>query len=64
MSLKENQQELYEDTVCGFKFSQAEGVSEEWEYDCEWFETRKCSIIRSEDVLLSENVMYLKIFYL
>ena len=55
LSLKENQQELYDDVVCGFKACCAESVSEEWEYDHGRFEVRRCIIIQSKSVLLSEN---------
>jgi len=55
LSLKENQQELYDDTVCGFKACKSESVSEEWEYDHGRFEVRKCSIISSKNILLTEN---------
>ena len=47
LSLKENQQELYDDVVCGFKACKSESISEEWEYDHGRFEVRKCSIISS-----------------
>jgi len=55
LSLKENQQELYDDVVCGFKACKAESISEEWEYDHGRFEVRKCSIISSKNALLDEN---------
>ena len=55
LSLKENQRELYDDTVCGFKACAPESLSETWEYDHGRYETRKCSIIPSEKVLLPEN---------
>jgi predicted transposase YbfD/YdcC len=55
LSLKENQGELYADTVCGFKSSPAQSMSETWEYDHGRYETRRCSIISSEKVLLAEN---------
>ena len=55
LSLKANQRELYDDTVCGFKACAPESVSETWEYDHGRYETRKCSIIPSEKVLLPEN---------
>jgi predicted transposase YbfD/YdcC len=55
LSLKENQQELYDDVVCGFKACSSEDISEEWEYDHGRYETRKCSIIKSQEVLLPEN---------
>jgi len=55
LSLKENQQELYDDAVCGFKACKSESVSEEWEYDHGRFEVRKCSIISSKNALLDEN---------
>ena len=52
LSLKANQQELYDDVVCGFK---SESISEEWEYDHGRIEVRKCSIISSKNALLDEN---------
>jgi predicted transposase YbfD/YdcC len=55
LSLKENQQELYDDVACGFKACRAEDISEEWEYDHGRYETRKCSILQSQEVLLPEN---------
>ena len=55
MSLKENHQELYDDVVCGFKACRAPSISEQWEYDHGRFEVRKCSIIQSNNALLSEN---------
>ncbi|MDR0348774.1 MAG: ISAs1 family transposase, partial [Tannerella sp.] len=51
LALKENQGNLYNDTVFGFKTCSAESVSEEWEYDHGRYEVRKCSIIPSEKVL-------------
>jgi hypothetical protein len=53
--LKKNQQELYDDMVCGFKACSLEDISEEWEYDQGEYETRKCGIIKSQEVLLLEN---------
>ena len=55
LSLKENQGELYDDVVCGFKACVPESVSETWEYDHGRYETRKCSIICSKKALLTEN---------
>jgi predicted transposase YbfD/YdcC len=55
LSLKENQQGLYEDTVCGFKVCSTESVSEEWEYDHGRYEVRKCSVIKAQDALPEEN---------
>jgi predicted transposase YbfD/YdcC len=54
LALKENQGNLYEDTVFGFKTCSAESVSEDWEYDHGRYEVRKCSIIPSQKVLLPE----------
>ena len=54
LSLKENQRELYDDVVCGFKACRADSVSEQWEYDHGRFEVRKCGIIQSKNALLSE----------
>ena len=56
LSLKENQPSLYEDVVCGFKACKADSISEDWEYDHGRFEERRCSIIKSEDALLPENI--------
>jgi len=55
LSLKANQRDLYDDAVCGFKACVPESVSETWEYDHGRYETRKCSIVSSEKVLLPEN---------
>jgi predicted transposase YbfD/YdcC len=55
LALKENQGELYADTVCGFKAYSAESMSETWEYDHGRYETRRCSILSSEKALLAEN---------
>jgi predicted transposase YbfD/YdcC len=55
LSLKNNQRELYNDVVCGFKACTPESFSETWEYDHGRYETRKCSIISSEKSLLPEN---------
>jgi predicted transposase YbfD/YdcC len=55
LSLKENQRELYDDVLCGFKACPSESISETWEYDHGRYETRKCSIISSEKALLTEN---------
>jgi len=55
LSLKENQQELYDDVVCVFKACRADSISEQWEYDHGRFEVRKCSIIQSNKALLPEN---------
>jgi predicted transposase YbfD/YdcC len=41
LSLKENQQSLYDDVVCGFKACKAESIHEEWEYDHGRFGERK-----------------------
>jgi predicted transposase YbfD/YdcC len=54
LALKENQGNLYEDAVFGFKTNPAKSFSEEWEYDHGRYELRKCSIISSENVLLPE----------
>jgi predicted transposase YbfD/YdcC len=54
LALKENQGNLYEDAVFGFKTCPVESVSEDWEYDHGRYEVRKCSIIPSEKVLLPE----------
>jgi len=55
LSLKANQGELYDDTVCGFKACANESVSETWEYGHGRYETRRCSIISSQKALLPEN---------
>jgi predicted transposase YbfD/YdcC len=54
LALKENQGNLYEDAVFGFKTCPVESVSEEWEYDHGRYEIRKCSILPSEKVLFPE----------
>ena len=55
LALKTNQRELYDDTECGFKACKPESMSETWEYDHGRYETRKCSILSSEGILLFEN---------
>jgi predicted transposase YbfD/YdcC len=54
LSVKANQRELHEDIVCGFKACAPASISETWEYDHGRYETRKCSIIASDKVLLPE----------
>jgi len=54
LSLKENQGNLYEEAVSGFKAVHSQSVSEEWEYAHGRYETRKCHIISAKDVLLEE----------
>jgi predicted transposase YbfD/YdcC len=54
LALKENQGNLYEDAVFGFKTCPVESISEEWEYDHGRYEVRKCSILSSEKVLFPE----------
>jgi hypothetical protein len=41
--------------VCDFKACSSEDISEEWEYDQGRYETRKCGIIKSQEVLFPEN---------
>jgi predicted transposase YbfD/YdcC len=55
LALKENQGNLYEDAVYGFKTNQAQSVSEEWEYGHGRYETRRCSILPAGKVLLPEH---------
>jgi predicted transposase YbfD/YdcC len=55
LALKTNQRELYDDVECGFKACKPISMSETWEYDHGRYETRKCSILSSEEVLLPEN---------
>jgi len=55
LSVKSNQRELFDDIECGFKACAPESVSETREKDHGRYETRKCSIISSEKVLLPEN---------
>jgi len=55
LALKTNQRELYDDTEYGFKACKPQSMSETWEYDHGRYETRKCSILSSEGILLFEN---------
>jgi len=55
LALKTNQRALYDDVECGFKACKPKSMSETWEYDHGRYETRKCSILLAEDVLLPEN---------
>ena len=55
LALKTNQRELFDDVECGFKACKPESMSETWEYDHGRYETRKCSILSSKDVLFAEN---------
>lgn len=52
--LKSNQSDLYDEVVSGFKTIKSNDFSEEWEYQNSRFETRKCSIIKAESVMLPE----------
>jgi hypothetical protein len=54
LALKENQGNLYEDAVFGFKTCPVESVSEEWEYGHGQYEVRKCNILPSEEVVFPE----------
>lgn len=56
LALKGNQEELFTDVESGFKACRADNISEEWEYDHGRYETRKCSILKAELVLLEENL--------
>jgi predicted transposase YbfD/YdcC len=54
LALKENQKNLHEDVIAGFKTCSAESVSEEWKYDHGRYEIRKYSILPSKNALLAE----------
>lgn len=56
LALKSNQESLYEDVECAFKACKPLSVSENWEYEHGRYETRKCSILKANEVLLSENI--------
>ena len=55
LSVKANQRGLFDDIECGFKACAPESVSETCAKEHGRYETRKCSIISSEKVLLPEN---------
>lgn len=60
LSVKGNQQELFDDIECAFKVNTGQGNNQQWEYDHGRFETRTCSILSARDYLLDENLTFWK----
>lgn len=56
LAVKSNQVSLYEDIACAFKANKPDSFSQEWEYERSRFESRRCSILQAEDVLLKETL--------
>jgi predicted transposase YbfD/YdcC len=56
LAVKKNQNNLLEDISCSFKATRSVDLSEEWEYERGRFETRKCSLLPAQEVLLDENI--------
>jgi len=56
LTVKKNQNNLLEDMECSFKATKSVDVSEEWEYERGRFETRKCSLLPAQEVLLDETL--------
>ncbi len=55
LAVKKNQNNVLEDISCSFKATRSADLSEEWEYERGRFETRKCSLLPAQEVLLDEN---------
>jgi predicted transposase YbfD/YdcC len=60
LSVKGNQQELFDDVECAFKVNSGITGNQQWEYDHGRFETRTCSILPAADYLLEENLRHWK----
>lgn len=56
LSVKGNQQELFEDIESSFKVHHGSHCIEDWDYGHGRFETRKCSILPAKGFLLQENL--------
>jgi predicted transposase YbfD/YdcC len=56
LSVKANQQELFEDVECAFKVNSGITNNQQWEYDHGRFETRTCSILPAQNYLLEETL--------
>lgn len=56
LALKKNQLEIYTDVEGSFKANTPKEFNETWEYDHGRFETRKCTILLANEVLLEENL--------
>jgi predicted transposase YbfD/YdcC len=56
LSVKGNQQDLFDDIESAFKTHKGYNSTEEWEYDHGRFETRHCSILKANDFLLEETL--------
>lgn len=56
LSVKSNQLELYQDIICSFKTVKIDEYSEQWEYQNNRFETRRCSILDARSVLLEQTL--------
>lgn len=54
LSVKNNQTDLYNEISGGFKAVKSIDFSEQWEYQNNRFETRKCSIIKASSVMLPD----------
>lgn len=54
LSVKKNQKKLFEDIEFAFTCHKPISKVQEWEYERSRFETRKCSILSAENVLLPE----------
>ncbi|WP_375562624.1 ISAs1 family transposase [Bernardetia sp. OM2101] len=60
LAVKKNQNNLLEDIVCSFKATKSVDLSEEWEYERGRFETRQCSLLSAQEVLLDETLQQCK----
>ena len=56
LSVKGNQQELFDDIQCAFKVRNGTVSNQQWEYDHGRFETRTCYTLPAIDYLLEENL--------
>lgn len=56
LAVKNNQKGLREEIEDGFKFLKATASDEQWEYDHNRYETRKCEVLRAKDVLHPETL--------
>lgn len=56
LSVKANQQELFDDVQSAFKVNKGISNNRQWEYDHGRFETRTCSILPAQDYLLDDTL--------
>ncbi len=56
LAVKNNQKDLYEQLIEAFDLETVSNFSEQWEYQNNRFETRKCSIIKASNILVSETL--------